>query len=234
MRVLVGPRLDLERDGVAAAAVKALAGPGGMVLELRRIGVKNFSRPLSAAEVALLRESMVDSGAAAGDGAAPGNGAPPREDAVVGYVCVGTPMEIRGPESGVHAVRAGGAMTSAGAQPAGLVAVSDHANLTWRSPLAGPNDDSVGPRFPSMTGIYAPQTVIDRLGAGEGMIVVPGVVTGVHDDGHLNAFEAEVGHGQGHAAASHELVPVIIVAAHMGLRVAAVVVIVGSSEKGDR
>jgi len=39
--------------------------------------------------------------------------------------------------------------------PAGtLMAITDHLNLTGRSPLIGPNAESVGPRFPDMTGVY--------------------------------------------------------------------------------
>lgn len=34
--------------------------------------------------------------------------------------------------------------------------ISDHLNLTGTSPLIGPNDDSLGPRFPDMTDAYAP------------------------------------------------------------------------------
>ncbi|MBN1631868.1 MAG: hypothetical protein JW990_19090 [Thermoleophilia bacterium] len=125
----------------------------------------------------------------------------PCEEAVVGYVCLGVAP--------------------------GLVAVSDHVNLTWRSPLTGPNDDAIGPRFPSMTGIYAPETVVDRLAA-KGIIVVSAVVAGVSDDRHLSAFEAEMVGAEAYQAASSELVPVAIVAAHMGLRLAAVVVPTGS------
>jgi purine nucleoside phosphorylase len=103
------------------------------------------------------------------------------------------------------------------------MAVTDHANLTWRSPLTGPNDDAVGPRFPSMTGVYAVEPIQERLRAVGGIIVIPGVVAGVGDDGRLNAYEAEIARGCGHQVASSELVQVVIVAAHMGMRVAAAV-----------
>lgn len=196
MRVLVGPRTDAGGAGffddaepgraLTADAAWALAGPGGEVVSLRRIGVGNLSRQLSTAEVALLRAALR---------------AHPSAEALVGYVCLGVAP--------------------------GLVAVSDHVNLTWRSPLTGPNDDAAGPRFPSMTGIYAPETVVDRLAA-KGIIVVPAVVAGVSDDRHLSAFEAEMVGAEAYQAVSSELVPVAIVAAHMGLRLAAVVVPAGS------
>ena len=78
-----------------------------------------------------------------------------------------------------------------------------------------------------MTGIYSPEMVVDRL-AVEGIIVRPAIVAGVSDDHCLNAFEAEVIRTEAYQAASSELVPVAIVAAHMGVRLAAVVVLVGS------
>ncbi len=200
MRVLAGPRVDLENDPVAAAVVRSLAGEEGPVVKLGEAGVRNLSRLLSAAEVSALRNAM------AGD-ERPEAGS---ESDVIGYLCRGT---------GVPAAARGGVRV--------VVAVDDHVNLTWRSPLTGPNDDSVGPRFPSMTGIYRPGLVTERLGTVEGIIVVSGVAAGVRDDGTLNAFEKEMAGSLGVSAASSELVPVATVAAHMGLRVAAAVIIAG-------
>ncbi|HEV3196743.1 MAG TPA: purine-nucleoside phosphorylase [Bryobacteraceae bacterium] len=37
----------------------------------------------------------------------------------------------------------------------GLVLISDHINLQASNPLVGPNDDSLGPRFPDMTEAYS-------------------------------------------------------------------------------
>jgi purine nucleoside phosphorylase len=114
-----------------------------------------------------------------------------------------------------------------------VVAVADHANLTWRSPLTGPNDDSAGPRFPSMAGIYRPDIVASRLSAAEGMIVTTGVVAGVLAGEGLTAFEAEMVATQGYHAVSSELVPVSIVAAHMGLHIAAAVLVGVQTKEWD-
>jgi purine-nucleoside phosphorylase len=35
-----------------------------------------------------------------------------------------------------------------------LMVLRDHINLTGRNPLLGPNDDSIGPRFPDMTAVW--------------------------------------------------------------------------------
>ena len=131
----------------------------------------------------------------------------------------GRPVAGRGGAPGSRVVPAGVAAVE-------VVAVRDHVNLTWRSPLTGPNDDSAGPRFPSMTGVYLPDLTSGRLSAREGMIVRSGVVAGVFDPARLNAFETEAIEARGYAAVSAELVPVVIVAAHLGLRVAAAVVVV--------
>lgn len=41
-------------------------------------------------------------------------------------------------------------------EPGQLVAVSDHLNMQGQSPLVGPNDDELGPRFPDMSDAYDP------------------------------------------------------------------------------
>lgn len=189
----------------AEEAARALAAPGGSVVSLPEIGVGNLSRRLSTAEVHLLRRAMSSGGT--------------DDDGVVGYVCKGRALPSFAPFDDDKADE-----DKAESSP-GLVAVIDHANLTWRSPLRGPNDEAVGPRFPSMTGAYVPDVAVGRLSATKGMIVRAGTVAGVCDEDHLNAFELRMVEAHGYTAASSELVPVVIVAAHMGLRVAALVVV---------
>ncbi len=212
MKVVVASSGRGDCEDALLRVARLLAADEGRVTTLRDIGVGNLSRPLSAAEVALLRAALVDVRHESDAGVA-----------VVGYVCTGlVPARsyLRESESGTD-------------EPGRVevVAVEDHANLTWRSPLTGPNDDSAGPRFPSMTGIYLPEVATGRLSADEGMIVRSGVVAGVSDPSRLNAFEAEAVESHGYAAVSAELVPVVIVAAHMGLRIAAAMVVGGNGSR---
>ena len=62
-------------------------------------------------------------------------------------------------------------------RPGQLVLISDHVNLQGTSPLVGPNDDALGPRFPDMSDAYdrhlreAAEEAASRLGldVGEGV-----------------------------------------------------------------
>lgn len=45
----------------------------------------------------------------------------------------------------------------AGMRPGQPVLIADHLNLTGRTPLLGPNDDRLGPRFPDMSHAYSPR-----------------------------------------------------------------------------
>ncbi len=64
-----------------------------------------------------------------------------------------------------------------GLAPGDLVVITDHVNVAGLSPLAGENDDRLGPRFPDMTDVYTPalraeaHAAAERLGQelGEGV-----------------------------------------------------------------
>ncbi len=59
--------------------------------------------------------------------------------------------------------------------------ISDHLNLTGRTPLLGPNADELGPRFPDLTDVWAP-ALRERLhaaGAAEGVELAEGIYAGL-------------------------------------------------------
>jgi purine-nucleoside phosphorylase len=58
-----------------------------------------------------------------------------------------------------------------------LVLISDHINLQNANPLTGPNDDSLGPRFPDMTEAYSPRLreIATQTASELGIVVKEGV-----------------------------------------------------------
>ncbi|HEY9867696.1 MAG TPA: hypothetical protein V6D08_00690 [Candidatus Obscuribacterales bacterium] len=95
--------------------------------------------------------------------------------------------------------------------------VVDHLNLTGCCPLVGPNDPC-GPRFPVVNGIYVAEcesleTALPQLGK----IVAAGLKDGVEPD----ADEVQLLKFLGADAFCYNTVPTMIVAAHAGYKVLA-------------
>jgi purine-nucleoside phosphorylase len=92
--------------------------------------------------------------------------------------------------------------------PGTLMVVSDHINLTSRSPLIGPNADEIGPRFPDMTDTYSPR-LRDRLHAAgriEDVALAEGVYVSVlgpsyETPAEVRMFAAMGGHAIGMSTA---------------------------------
>jgi purine-nucleoside phosphorylase len=65
--------------------------------------------------------------------------------------------------------------------PGTLMVVTDHINLTGRSPLVGPNAEQLGPRFPDMTDAWSPplRKRLQAAGAAEGIELREGVYVGL-------------------------------------------------------
>jgi hypothetical protein len=218
VKVLVAPDLDLRPGGPTAALAVWLAGEDGMVVSLAEAGMTPWAgRVLSQAEIVVLREALSSGPAGGRDGA--DEATPPAttgDGPIVGYICGGTVFE-------------GGTFDEIGI-PAGVaVAVTDHVGLTWGSPLHGPNDDSIGPRFPRVDAVYVPHVIIER-GKDRGehppdVTIIPAVVAGTRSDDALSEWEDTMVGELGVSVLSPALVPVAIIAAHMGLRMAAVVMV---------
>ena len=107
----------------------------------------------------------------------------------------------------------------AGLPPGALVPVADHVGLEGRGPLTGRWPAGVPRDFPSMTGIYQPADVRPRPGA---RVYSSGVVAaGVADVRRLSRFEARAVREGGWPIVSDTLVPVAVVAAYYGVKLAA-------------
>jgi purine nucleoside phosphorylase len=99
------------------------------------------------------------------------------------------------------------------------VPVVDHVNLMTRGPLTGRWPAGEPRDFPGMTGIYQPSLVRRSQGA---RVYSSGVVAaGVADARRLTRFEVRAVREGGWPIVSDSLVPVAIVAAYYGLRLAA-------------
>lgn len=108
--------------------------------------------------------------------------------------------------------------------PGLLVALSDHINLQGANPLAGPNDDSFGPRFPDMTEAYSAayreraRAVAARLG----IELAEGVYAGLLGPNFETPAEIRFLRTIGADLAGMSTVPEVLVANHMGIRTLAV------------
>jgi xanthosine phosphorylase len=116
--------------------------------------------------------------------------------------------------------------------PGRLMAIADHINLLGVNPLTGPNDDTIGPRFPSLRDAYDPElrgrlhAAADALGVelAEGVYLATAGPT-FETPAEIRAFRT-----LGADAVGMSTVPEVILARHAGLRVAAVSAITNLAE----
>jgi purine-nucleoside phosphorylase len=102
-----------------------------------------------------------------------------------------------------------------------LVAVVDHINLMGDNPLIGPNDESLGPRFPDMSEPYDRALAELAIGAAlkEGIPLHRGVFVGVSGPNLETRAEYRFLRMIGADVVGMSLVPENLVAIHAGLRV---------------
>jgi xanthosine phosphorylase len=134
----------------------------------------------------------------------------------------------------VRALRAAGAevlvLTNAAGSlrpelgPGRLMAISDHINLTGHNPLIGPNDEAVGPRFPSLRDAYDPELRAELHAAARelGIALGEGVYLAVSGPSFETPAEIRAFRTLGADAVGMSTVHETILARHAGLRVAAV------------
>lgn len=102
-----------------------------------------------------------------------------------------------------------------------LVLLSDHINLLGDNPLAGPNVDSEGPRFPDMSAAYDPELrKLARAVALEHKILLrEGVYVAVPGPNLETRAEYRMLRAMGADLVGMSTVPEVITAVHQGMRV---------------
>ena len=116
--------------------------------------------------------------------------------------------------------------------PGRLMLITDHINLSGVNVLAGPNDDAIGPRFPSLRDAYDPD-LRERLRAAAdelGTALAEGVYLAVSGPTFETPAEIRAFRTLGADAVGMSTVHETAVARHCGLRVAAVSAITNFAE----
>ena len=103
----------------------------------------------------------------------------------------------------------------------GLVLISDHINLQGSNPLVGPNDDSLGPRFPDMSEAYSAQyrQIARQAGQELGIELSEGVYAAMLGPSYETPAEIRYLRTIGADVVGMSTVPEVIVANHMGMKV---------------
>lgn len=108
--------------------------------------------------------------------------------------------------------------------PGDLMLVTDHLNLMGKNPLVGPNEASLGPRFPDMTEAYDPALRAAAQEAAREVDVTlrEGVYAGLLGPTYETPAEIRMLRVLGASAVGMSTVPEVIALRHIGVRAAAV------------
>jgi purine-nucleoside phosphorylase len=108
--------------------------------------------------------------------------------------------------------------------PGTLMVISDHLNLTGRTPLLGPNADQIGPRFQDLTDSWSPRlrAALKAAGAAEGVNLAEGVYAGLLGPQYETPAEVRMLRGLGADAVGMSTVLECIAARWTGLEVCGV------------
>ncbi len=108
--------------------------------------------------------------------------------------------------------------------PGTLMIIADHINLTGRSPLVGPNADSLGPRFADLTDVWTPRlrAGLHAAAAAEGVALAEGVYVGLLGPSYETPAEVRMLRTLGADAVGMSTVLEAIAARWVGLEVCGV------------
>ncbi len=111
--------------------------------------------------------------------------------------------------------------------PGDLVLLADHINLLGDSPLIGPNDDRLGPRFPDMSAPYdaALRALARAVALEHGITLREGVYVAVPGPNLETRAEYRMLRAMGGDVVGMSTVPEVIAAVHGGMRVLGVAII---------
>jgi len=103
----------------------------------------------------------------------------------------------------------------------GLVLISDHINLQGANPLVGPNDDSIGPRFPDMSEAYCCQyrQIARQVAAELEITVSEGVYAAMLGPSYETPAEIRFLRTIGADVVGMSTAPEVIVANYIGMKV---------------
>jgi purine-nucleoside phosphorylase len=133
-------------------------------------------------------------------------------------------MQLLGFEGVILTNAAGGINPAYG--PGDVMLITDHVNFMgmagW-SPLRGPNDETLGPRFPDMSQPYDPalRDLVVQVAAEAGIQLHQGVYVGLSGPTFESPADLRFLRAAGADAVGMSTVPEVIVARHGGLRVLA-------------
>jgi purine-nucleoside phosphorylase len=105
--------------------------------------------------------------------------------------------------------------------PGTLMLIEDHLNLTGQNCLRGPDDPTLGPRFPDMSEAYDSQlrAAAQRAAAGQNLQLASGVYAGLLGPSYETPAEIRMLRTLGADAVGMSTVLEVIAARHMGARV---------------
>jgi purine-nucleoside phosphorylase len=112
-------------------------------------------------------------------------------------------------------------------KPGDLMRITDHINLSGRSPLTGPNDDRLGPRFPDMSAAYDPalSDLLEEVAADGRLALRRGVYACMPGPAYETPAEIRMLRVLGADAVGMSTAPEVLAARHVGVRCVGISVI---------